>query len=102
MKPLISNNAWTVENRMRKHTPLLKRAAPTGMYVAAFLCAIVATSSNAQQARVPIVGLPCEGCEAVFDGQPAQLNARARIAPLAEPGSRRTTSTTSCSPMMRV
>ena len=21
MKPLISNNAWTVENRMRKHAP---------------------------------------------------------------------------------
>ena len=72
---------------MRKYMPLLKRAAPTGVYVAALLCAMVATSSSAQQARVPIVGLPCEGCEAVFDGQPAQLNARARIAPLAEPGS---------------
>lgn len=34
----------------------------------------------------PIVGLPCEGCEAVFDGQPAVLSSRARIAPLDEPG----------------
>ena len=38
------------------------------------------------QTRVPVVGLPCEGCDAVFDGMPAQLNSRARIAPKSEPG----------------
>ncbi|WP_386811524.1 dioxygenase family protein [Lysobacter koreensis] len=38
------------------------------------------------QAREPIVGLPCEGCEAVFDGLPATLASRARIVPTAEPG----------------
>jgi protocatechuate 3,4-dioxygenase beta subunit len=36
--------------------------------------------------REPIVGLPCEGCEAVFDGIPTTLDAAARIAPAAEPG----------------
>lgn len=33
-----------------------------------------------------IVGQPCEGCEAVFDGLPAQLASTARLAPPAEPG----------------
>lgn len=37
-------------------------------------------------AREPVVGLPCEGCEAIFEGLPAQLSARARIAPAGEPG----------------
>jgi protocatechuate 3,4-dioxygenase beta subunit len=37
-------------------------------------------------AREPVVGLPCEGCEAVFEGLPAELSARARIAPRGEPG----------------
>lgn len=36
--------------------------------------------------REPIVGLPCEGCEAVFDGLPERLEAQARIAPPEEPG----------------
>ena len=34
----------------------------------------------------PIVGLPCEGCEAVFEGLPADPPAIARIAPDGEPG----------------
>lgn len=34
----------------------------------------------------PIVGLPCEGCEAVFEGMPTSLSWRARIAPVDEPG----------------
>ncbi len=34
----------------------------------------------------PVVGLPCEGCEAVFDGLPANPPAIARIAPAGEPG----------------
>lgn len=34
----------------------------------------------------PIVGGPCEGCEAVFQGLPEDLSSEARIAPLGEPG----------------
>ena len=37
-------------------------------------------------AREPIVGLPCEGCEAVFEGLSARLTSSARIAPEGEPG----------------
>lgn len=40
----------------------------------------------ASQRREPIVGLPCEGCEAVFDGRPDVISSRARIAPPDEPG----------------
>ena len=38
------------------------------------------------QAQEPIVGLPCEGCEAVFEGMPQQLHSRARIGQPDEPG----------------
>jgi protocatechuate 3,4-dioxygenase beta subunit len=34
----------------------------------------------------PVVGLPCEGCEAVFDGLPDTISSHARIAPAQEPG----------------
>jgi protocatechuate 3,4-dioxygenase beta subunit len=37
-------------------------------------------------AREPVIGGPCEGCEWVFDGQPAALSSTARIAPADEPG----------------
>ena len=43
------------------------------------------TSANAPQS-VPIIGLPCEGCEAVFEGQPEALEWQARIAPENELG----------------
>ncbi len=36
--------------------------------------------------REPVIGGPCEGCEWVFDDQPAKLSSRARIAPVGEPG----------------
>ncbi|MCK7594845.1 hypothetical protein [Pseudomarimonas salicorniae] len=36
----------------------------------------------------PIVGLPCQGCEAVFAGLPARLSAHARLAGPEEPGER--------------
>lgn len=39
-------------------------------------------------AREPIVGLPCENCEAVFEGAPARPASMARIAPPGEPGER--------------
>ena len=52
--------------------------------LAILLCLIAA--SVPAQTREAIVGLPCEGCEAVFDGLPAKFSSRARIAPASEPG----------------
>jgi len=34
----------------------------------------------------PVIGGPCEGCEAVFQGLPAALSPRARLTPADEPG----------------
>ena len=50
--------------------------------LAATLYCVISTTYAAE----PIVSLPCEGCEAVFDGKPAQLISAARIAPANEPG----------------
>jgi protocatechuate 3,4-dioxygenase beta subunit len=36
--------------------------------------------------REPVAGLPCEGCEAVFEGMPRSLRSQARIAPQGTPG----------------
>lgn len=49
---------------------------------ALLLCSALATARAAE----PIVSLPCEGCEAVFDGKPARLTSASRIAPASEPG----------------
>jgi protocatechuate 3,4-dioxygenase beta subunit len=45
-----------------------------------------AFAAGSRAAREQILGGPCEGCEWVFDGQPAKLASRARIAPRAEAG----------------
>jgi protocatechuate 3,4-dioxygenase beta subunit len=47
-----------------------------------------AQAQNNPEARTrePIVGLPCEGCEAVFEGLPASVTSDARLAPANEPG----------------
>jgi protocatechuate 3,4-dioxygenase beta subunit len=37
-------------------------------------------------AAEPVVGLPCEGCDAVYEGMPKELPIRGRIAPRGEPG----------------
>lgn len=37
-------------------------------------------------AREPVLGGPCEGCEAVFEGRPAQPTSSTRLAPADEPG----------------
>lgn len=50
------------------------------------LMLLVALPGLAQEEREPIVGLPCEGCENVFEGMPARIESRARIAPKSEPG----------------
>lgn len=55
-----------------------------GMFVA--IASGGASVSAQGRSREPIVGLPCEGCEAVFEGQPASLSPAARIAPTGEPG----------------
>ena len=56
----------------------------------AFLIASVATPLLCLPirggAREPIVGGPCEGCEAVFQDRPPTLPSQARIAPPGEPG----------------
>lgn len=43
-------------------------------------------TSPPQAVREPVVGLPCEGCEAVFEGMPQSLRSQARIAPAGTPG----------------
>jgi protocatechuate 3,4-dioxygenase beta subunit len=50
--------------------------------------AISGTILVAEQAkrREPVVGGPCDGCEAVFEGLPAKLESFSRIAPEGEPG----------------
>lgn len=42
--------------------------------------------SDQSTKREPVVGLPCEGCEAVFEGMPSSPPTSARIAPPGEPG----------------
>jgi protocatechuate 3,4-dioxygenase beta subunit len=49
------------------------------------LTATLATGTRAV-ARESVLGGPCEGCDWVFDDQPATLASRARIAPATEPG----------------
>ncbi|RDZ27181.1 hypothetical protein [Lysobacter silvisoli] len=56
------------------------------MRIVLLLGLLLACAAASGQAREPVIGLPCEGCEAVFDGLPAQLSSRARIAPKSEPG----------------
>ncbi|HEY9422766.1 MAG TPA: hypothetical protein VIW92_15230 [Thermoanaerobaculia bacterium] len=54
---------------------------------AAFLLiAIVSLCCGTGEAREPVVGGPCEGCEYVFQGLPGKLESRSRMAPLKEPG----------------
>lgn len=53
-----------------------------GFTTATVLLVVTATAL----ADEPVIGGPCQGCEAVFVGQPAVLATRARIAPADEPG----------------
>ena len=50
-----------------------------------FLLVLVGCTAHADTVE-PLVGGPCEGCEAVFEGRPAKLEASARIALATEPG----------------
>lgn len=63
----------------------------TLMVAAALLVAVAllpgtAATAAAQETEVPVIGGPCEGCEAVFVGMPEGLSWRARLAPEDEPG----------------
>lgn len=44
------------------------------------------TSSSGLSSREPIIGTPCEGCEAVFEGMPLRIKSRATIGHNNEPG----------------
>ena len=60
--------------------PFASRLRPVFVLLAALL------SPPHLFAQEPIVGLPCEGCEAVFQGLPSALGSTARIARAGEPG----------------
>ncbi|MGD8278636.1 MAG: hypothetical protein PVH00_11445 [Gemmatimonadota bacterium] len=47
---------------------------------------LLAQSGGQARSREPVIGGPCEGCEAVFQGLPDSLATHARIAPPDEPG----------------
>lgn len=72
------------------------------LFAAAVLVPAIAAGSGAGtrddradavvRAPLPVIGHACEGCEAVFDGMPATIPARARIAPADQPGAPMTVS----------
>jgi len=78
---------------MRTRLLVLRALLVTGLVVPcacrgaeAVVPEVVGSAATFPTGHEPIVGLPCEGCEAVFDGLPAELAAHARIAPAEEPG----------------
>ena len=83
------NASWL---RMRSRAPRARfwrePLAPAILAAALMSCGsqTARPDSANQTQREPIVGLPCEGCEAVFQGIPKELGWQARIAPLEEPG----------------
>lgn len=69
-----------------KRASILAIALPTGIFIG---CARPAQTQPVVESRAEIrerVGGYCEGCEAIYEGMPAQLNWETRIAPAAEPG----------------
>ena len=66
-----------------------RKIAATAIAAATILAGVgCAYAQDVHESRdgEPIIGGPCEGCEAVFQGLPAGLTANARIAPEEEPG----------------
>jgi len=61
----------------------MKRTILAALAASCLLAACGCAEAEVPAGRVlePIVGLPCEGCEVVFDGMPATLHSRVRIAP---------------------
>ncbi len=60
--------------------------AAASILVLAALLPACARSEDRAAAREPVIGGPCEGCEAVFQGLPEQPGWSARIAPRGTPG----------------
>lgn len=55
--------------------------------IVAVLTIIGSALSAAQTTkREPVVGGPCDGCEAVYEGMPARVESQGRIAPVGEKG----------------
>ena len=65
---------------------------PSLLFRIALLAVCILSTSHAANditlKNTPIVGGPCEGCEAVFDGLPQTLRSQTNIAPPDEPGER--------------
>ena len=69
--------------------PALPRATLAFALVLLAACDAPASDHAATTAinrPVPVIGNPCEGCEAVFDGMPAEIPSSIRLAPPGEPG----------------
>ena len=67
--------------------PLTMSNVATTVPAALILTLSVSLQSHAlPPAQEPILGGPCEGCEAIFDGLPDSLSTQTRIAPIDEPG----------------
>lgn len=56
------------------------------LFLSIAVVAAAATCSAHAESRERLVGGPCDGCEAVFEGRPAKLSSSSRIAPAGEPG----------------
>ena len=75
--------------RATKGTKMARfRATNSSTLALTLACLVGCTASEGRQVtgHEPIVGGPCERCEAVFQGLPADLSVVARIAPRGEPG----------------
>jgi len=67
----------------------MNRSTLTAITVACLLATsggVETAFPTTERVRETIVGLPCEGCEVVFDGLPTTLASRARLAPEDSPG----------------
>jgi protocatechuate 3,4-dioxygenase beta subunit len=81
--------AFQLLRTLFRQTPAVLAMTAAALAICATIaaCRGPATAPGASPAGAePIVGLPCEGCEAVFQGKPDTLLSRARIAPVNEPG----------------
>jgi protocatechuate 3,4-dioxygenase beta subunit len=71
---------------VRHHGAALIRLLISLILVCVAGCDSTVQVGNTGRQREPIVGLPCEGCEAVFEGLPDSLTSIFKIAPSGEPG----------------
>jgi protocatechuate 3,4-dioxygenase beta subunit len=72
-----------------KRASVFAIALPTGIFIGCTRPAQTQPAQSAVESRAETrgrVGGYCEGCEAIYEGMPAQLNWETRIAPANEPG----------------